>query len=348
MARPLRLQVTGGWYHLTARGNDRRPIFRRPGDYEAFLELLGQVEERFGLRVVAYALMPNHYHLMAILTRPDLSRAMQWLNLSYGAWFNTKYQRAGHLFQGRFHSVLIEDEGAWALEASEYVHLNPVRVAALGLDKKERAAERVGALPAPSPAQLAERLRVLRTYPWSSYRALAGLAKPPPWLAVDELLERAGDARAYRNRVEALLGQDEREPLRSRLQMGIAFGSESFSEKLKSMAADAGVPRREHRSRRQMLTAVGLGDIVRIVEKLKGEPLAAFERRYGDDGRDLIWWAARRYLGLPLSQLASTFGGVDYSTVSAAVGRLSHRAAKDEDLARRMKIIHKQLSNPKT
>ena len=101
MARALRIQKSGAWYHLTARGNERRPIFRDERDREHFCEVLAELVDRYRWRLHVYVLMDNHYHLLAETAEANLSRAMQWLNVSYSVWFNRRHQRAGHLFQGR-------------------------------------------------------------------------------------------------------------------------------------------------------------------------------------------------------------------------------------------------------
>jgi REP element-mobilizing transposase RayT len=87
---------------VTARGNERKRIYRDESDHTHFLELLAEATERFDLRIPGYVLMDNHFHLMLETPEPNLSRSMQWLNVSYSVWFNRRHQRAGHLFQGRF------------------------------------------------------------------------------------------------------------------------------------------------------------------------------------------------------------------------------------------------------
>jgi len=135
MARPLRVDVANGWYHCMNRGIDRNPIFSDARSYEHFVERLAETVERFRFRIHAYCLMLTHYH--AIIQTPDanLSQGMQWLGLSHSSWFNARHNRVGPLFQGRFKSVPVQD-GQWVLERSTYVHLNPVRIQALGLDKR--------------------------------------------------------------------------------------------------------------------------------------------------------------------------------------------------------------------
>jgi len=101
MARPLRIERPGGRYHVTARGNERKDIFREDDDRFHFLELLGQLGDRFGARVQACVVMDNHYHLLVETSEANLSRAMHWLNAGYCVWFNRRHRRAGHLMQGQ-------------------------------------------------------------------------------------------------------------------------------------------------------------------------------------------------------------------------------------------------------
>ncbi len=122
------------------------------------------------MKVRAWVLMDTHYH--ALLQTPDanLSEGMQWLGLSYSSWFNARYDRVGPLFQGRFRSVPVE-EGAWVHELSMYLHLNPVRTLAFGLDKRNQKAEAAGLKRPPTREEVTARLKQLRAYRWSSYRA---------------------------------------------------------------------------------------------------------------------------------------------------------------------------------
>jgi putative transposase len=144
MSRPLRIDVEGGWYHVMSRGIEKRTIFLDDTFRLHFLELLGEMTDRFVVEVHAYVLMDNHYHLILRTPGANASQAMQWLNVSFSAWSNAKRQRVGHVFQGRFRSTLIDGAGAWLLGLSAYVHLNPVRVSALGLGKAANKAESLG------------------------------------------------------------------------------------------------------------------------------------------------------------------------------------------------------------
>jgi putative transposase len=164
MPRPPRVAVPHGLYHVTARGNRRQSVFRDDGDRRVFLALVDEVVRRLAWRVHGYCLMQNHYHLVVETPGADLSAGMQRLNGRFAQWFNDRHELDGHLFQGRFHSVLIESD--WHLvELSRYLALNPVRA---GL--------------CPSP----------RGWRWSSYRGVLGLDPPATFLDVRRVLNHFG------------------------------------------------------------------------------------------------------------------------------------------------------------
>jgi len=146
-------------------------------------------------------------HLLLELSEPNLSRAVQWLNVSYSVWFNRRHGRSGHLFQGRFKSVIISPE-EWALVLSRYLHLNPVRVGQLALGKAHRQQQRQGANQKPRAELVQERIELLRNYRWSSYRSYIGLEPAPEWLECRSVLALGGGrrvewAKGYRAYVES-------------------------------------------------------------------------------------------------------------------------------------------------
>jgi len=126
MARLPRIEVPGGLYHVVARGNQRRHVFRRDSDYEAYLARLHRYQERYGFILYAYVLMPNHVHLLLEPTDVPLSRVMQGVQQSYVAYFNRSYRTMGHVFQGRYKAILC-DRDRYLLALVRYLHLNPVR-----------------------------------------------------------------------------------------------------------------------------------------------------------------------------------------------------------------------------
>ena len=129
MPRSPRITYPGALYHITSRGNQQQRIFRRVADRKHYLSLLVKYKKKFGFKLYTYALMPNHVHLMIMVSESEdatISKIMQALNTAYTVYFNKKYKQSGHLFQGRFHSkVVIKENYFW--ELSRYIHLNPVR-----------------------------------------------------------------------------------------------------------------------------------------------------------------------------------------------------------------------------
>jgi REP element-mobilizing transposase RayT len=208
MARPLRIELAGGLYHVTARGDRREAIYFGDDDREAWLEVLGGVCERFNWRCHAWCQMTNHYHLLVETPEANLSRGMRQLNGVYTQYVNRTHGRVGHLFQGRYKGILV-DSDAYLLEAARYVVLNPVRA---------RMVSDVGA------------------WPWSSYPAMVGEAACPSWLERDWLLgqfakRRSTAIRRYADFVRAGVGLP---PLWDALQGQVFLGDERFVERMRA------------------------------------------------------------------------------------------------------------------
>jgi putative transposase len=199
MARPLRLEFEGALYHLTGRGNRRERIFQDEKDCARFLEMLELSLGRFRVLLHAFVLMGNHYHLLAQTELPNLGRWMHWLVTSYTVYFNRRHKRVGHLFQGRYKSIVVEAEG-YLLPLSRYIHLNPVRGTRLG------------------QGGLTERRARLRAWRWSSYRGYAGLSRPDGMVSEELVLGELGGPKArcrqrYRRFVESGLAEPMTSPL---------------------------------------------------------------------------------------------------------------------------------------
>ena len=328
MSRPLRVEIAGGWYHVTARGDHGMAIFCDRRDEEHFGELLAEMREQFRVQILAYVLMGNHYHLMVCTPDANLSRAIQWLNVSYSVWFNKRRGEVGHVFQGRFKAIVVEGEG-WGVALSEYVHLNPVRIQRLGQDKRSRAADRQGLTRPPTKDEVGARLERLRRYRASSYRAYAGYTKAPAWLDCEVILSRVGGVPAYRKAVEDRVRQGVEESPWQQVKWGLALGGESFAARVrKQMRVGREVPGK--RRLRQQRT---FEDVVQAVERLTGEPWASFHDRHGDRRRDLVLWVARRCTGMTAAELGRAIGGVDYSAVAMAIRRFAIAQARDRKLA---------------
>ena len=337
MARQLRHHYAGGWYHITARGMWRKEIFEADRDREHFVELLSEMVERYGVILHAYVLMDNHYHLLIETPEGNASRALQWLNLSYAAWFNAKHGRSGPLFQQRYKGIPVDGEGSWAFTCSVYIHLNPVRIRSLGQGKEERAREKAGFLQeGPTAEQVKARLTVLRRHPWSSYLAYAGYAPKPDWLTCERLWWHAGQEKGadpkadYRRYLEDYLRQGVEEGAFGRLTAALAIGGTSFIEGLRRKVPRKAGPETNARAWRRLLAFEAVVD---AVEYVKGERWEDFAGRRGDWGRDLALYVARHRSGRTLAELGK-LSGMSVDGVSKAVQRMHMRLSEDKRLSR--------------
>lgn len=160
MARPLRLELAGGLYHVTSRGDRREDIYLDDADRETWLKIFAAVCARYGWVCHAWCQMTNHYHVVVETASANLAAGMRQLNGVYTQSFNRRHGRVGHVFQGRYKAILVERDG-YLLELARYVVLNPVRAGLV--------------------ADVAD-------WPWSSYPAMLARRAPPPWLQRDWLL----------------------------------------------------------------------------------------------------------------------------------------------------------------
>jgi len=134
MSRPLRLELAGGFYHVTSRGDGREDIYLSVADRQAWLEVFGQVCKRFNWVCRAWCQVTNHYHLLIETPEANLSQGMRQLNGVYTQRFNRAHGRVGHVFQGRYKAILVERD-SYLLELARYVVLNPLRAGMVGDSK---------------------------------------------------------------------------------------------------------------------------------------------------------------------------------------------------------------------
>jgi len=283
MPRRVRVEFDGAVYHVMARGNERREVFRNDSDRLRLLETLAEMVERFGTRLHAYCLMPNHYHLLVETPRANLSQSLAWLQTTYTVRFNRRHRRSGHLFQGRFQAQLVDAEeyGRWLVR---YVHYNPVR-------PRDRHS--------PIPP---ERKADLEAYRWSSHRVYAGLERPPVWLC-DEWLRLWGRTRKeaqreYRLEMAAGFGKPVSSPW-DQLRGGLVLGSENLWQRA-----------------RRLMGGKAADEEVRWTKSEGAEDTRARVKRLLDGERDarVQIWARVRLGGERGRRVAAEFG---YGTAAA-------------------------------
>ncbi len=217
MARPLRTEYPGAIYHVTCRGNERKEIFRDSSDRKSFLEILTVSQGIYNVEVFSYILMDNHFHILLKTLLGNLGEFMRHFNISYTSYFNRRYKRSGHLYQGRYKSMLIDSETYLSM-VSRYIHLNPVRTKLMS--KK--------------PGR--EKLEYLMKYTWSSLpgfvnkRKMEGLINYEPIL-----LDYGGVNSEGRKEYKKQIYSDITDglELKDKILEGYVLGSEKFVEWLK-------------------------------------------------------------------------------------------------------------------
>jgi putative transposase len=201
MTRPLRIEFPGALYHVTARGNQLNAIYHDDTDRRYWLDVLGLVCERFHFVVHAYCQMTNHYHVMIETVEGNLAQGMRQLNGIYSQRLNRRHTQVGHVFQGRYHAVLVQKE-AHLLELARYIALNPVRAGIVECHDQWR---------------------------WSSYHAMLNSRIAPVWLDTEWLLGQFGHGQeavdAFVKFVVAGVGGDN--PLR-RMRYQLLLGDDNF------------------------------------------------------------------------------------------------------------------------
>jgi putative transposase len=315
MARPLRISYPGAFYHITSRGNEQKNVFRNKRDREKFLEYLESASKRYEAVIHSYCLMDNHYHLLLETPSGNLSRIMAHINGAYTNYFNTKRERSGHLFQGRYNAILVEAD-EYAKELSRYIHLNPLRAGILELPEE---------------------------YEWSSYSYYIGKRKAPEWLEMDFILGYFGknisdSQKNYKKFVSMMINKEYESPLKDVVSSTL-LGTQGFiggiKEKyLSNQKEDKNVPALKDLKRK-----ITIEDISDEVDKAIKEDMKL--------GRIIKIYLSQRNSGEMLEDIGERFG-IGGSGVCQVGRRISERLKKDKELAKTVKKIEDNLSKMKT
>jgi REP element-mobilizing transposase RayT len=319
MARALRIEYEGALYHTFSRGNEQRDIFLEDDDRLSFLKAIGEMSQRFDVDIFAYVLMGNHYHLLLRTRKANLSKSMHWLGSTYTRRFNLRHLRNGHLFQGRFKSILVQNE-AYLMQLSCYIHRNPLRA---GISNR------------------------LAAYPWSSYRVYAYEANHPEWLNTKLILTQFKEKdphRAYREKVQKY--SEEENQIWENLRYGLVFGTKRFLEQIKtdhlSEEPDAELP--------QLNRIIKDKNLFKLIQKAakilncniikSNEPERFLIKDIQD--RDLLLHYLRE-TGLYTNYQIGAFFGITYSAVSRRASIIKFEITKSTELERKYNLIKSKI-----
>jgi len=321
MSRPLRIQYPDAWYHVMNRGRRGETVFLDKQDYSTFVELLKEVVDMYKVRVAAYCLIPNHYHLLIQTPGGDLARCMRHLNGIYTQRFNRAHHCDGQLFRGRYKSILV-DADSYLLELVRYIHRNPLEA---GLVKE------------------------LNKYAWSSHKGYLSNAKKWDWLHKSFILSLFG-----REKKEAIktykkfISTETSEGINrifSKSKFPSMLGSESFMNKVKGKFFQA---KRHDEIPQSKRLAPGADRIKKAICKAYGVEESSFlssRRGVLNEPRNVAIFLVRHLGGERLEEIGRQFGISKYSSVSSVIEKMKKEMSMDRKLRMRVKNIENRLLN---
>jgi len=321
MARQLRIEFPGALYHVLSRGNERNPIFKKDSDRALFIETLKGSAELSGVEVIAYVLMDNHYHMIIETPNANLSRFMRHFGLTYTVRFNKRYGRSGHLFQGRFKAILIEED-PYLMVLSRYIHLNPVRTR----EWEDRKTE--------------EKWEYLKEYPWSTLPGYIEKKKRTDWIKYDKTMGYFANPQAYKEYMIEGLKATLDSPFKE-IKSQIILGSEGFVDKLKRYLKEE-TKMREIPALRTLKKTLSIEDVIKEVGDYFHIKREALISKSGREMRQIAMEMAYRYTNNNQEDIGKVFG-VDYSTVSQNRKRLKPKTEKDLKLSKAFDKIVERL-----
>ncbi len=328
MARPLRIQYEDALYHVTCRGNERKAIFRDDHDKNVFLELLNDGQKTYCIVLYCYVLMDNHFHLLLETPLANLSEFMRWFNITYTSHYNRRHKRTGHLYQGRYKSILVEKKSYLHI-LSRYIHLNPVRT------KQE------------GKLALSEKKKYLRNYPWSSLLGYIDDTRRNGIIDYDRILESYGGDNKKGRRLyweticnDLSTGID----IREKVVGGSILGSDTFIIWVRDKYLPA--KSREIPAVQRLKKYTAKEEIIGALCKETKKSFHEIKKERGiirQMAMDLFY----RFGGLSGTEIGEMMG-IDYSTVSVGRKRLREILKRDKHLSQIIKRVEADLSMIKT
>jgi len=317
MSRPLRISYPGALYHITARGNEKNLIYREKEDYRKFLKILSDLPKRFSIVIYGYVLMGNHYHLLIETHKGNITKVMHYLNTVYTGYFNRKYHRVGHLFQGRYQGLLIEKD-RYLLSVSRYIHLNPVR--ALMVKRPEE-------------------------FNWSSYLQYIGKREREKWLNCNWILRRySKDELKARRSYQAFVEEGltlKKNPFHN-LNSKPIVGSKSFIEETKRKIKLK--KQREIPKSRRLAKRIKYEEVMAILTKrfrISEQKIREVER-HDNLPRKICLYLLRKCTDISNEEIGRYFG-IGYTAVSQVASQLKREMEKAKELKKMVYDIEMEL-----
>ena len=321
MSRPLRIEYPDAWYHVMNRGRRSEKIFYGKDDYQRFVALLEEASEMWNIRICAYCLMPNHYHILLQTPDGNIARSMRHINGVYTQRFNRKHGVDGQLFRGRYKSMLVSAD-SYLLQLVRYIHHNPVKA---GFTK------------------------VPEDYSWSSHKAYLAIAKKWNWLYkvfIYSILTK--NKREWIKRYRQFVAIDSDADIAAIIEgpkWPAALGPRGFIDWVKgkyySLKTNDEVP--------QVRTiAPALEAIIKTVcdfYGVKASDLSKTKRGEFNEPRNVAIYLIRKIRRDRLKEIGEQFMIEKYSTVSSIIEGTKGRLDKDRNLKRHIEELRSLIIN---
>ena len=324
MSRPLRIQYAGAWYHVMNRGRRVERIFSDQKDYETFLDLLKESAALWRVKVAAYCLMSNHYHILFQTPRGNLSRFMRHLNGVYTQRYNRAHQCDGQLFRGRYRSILV-DEDTYLLQLMRYIHRNPLTSGMVDS---------------------------LDAYVWSSHRGYLSNAKEWDWLhknfVLSLLAENVGARRKEYLHFVSVEDSPKISEIFTRKKLPSVLGSDRFSGWVKERFFHEKVHFEVPES---AFLAPEVSRIKEVVCTVYGVPevqLLTSKRGVVNEPRNVAIYVTRLLRNERLEAIGREFGMNRYSSVSSAIERVKQQISQDAKMKTRIQKISSVFTKGQT
>ena len=327
MARPLRIEYPDAIYHVISRGIRKDNIYYENKDKDKFLYKLKETKEKYNLEIFSYCLMENHYHLLIRTPKSNLTKAMHYLNASYTNWFKAKHDIVGPIFQGRYKSILVEDE-SYLLTLSSYIHLNPLR---------------------------AEKVEYLKDYKYNSYNEYINktennLVDKNLLLSKFEDIERFKEFiyEWYEHNKDWQNDDDNEKELREKIYGVNGFlGSKNFSDRILKKYKKNNKKKEYDEYSNISNNEIKKEDIEKIMMKnFKIKKSRLYSKSYGNDYRNMFIYLLKKYTDLKLKEIGLMFD-IKYKSVSKQAKRFEKKINKNIKLKNKYENIKKELVKTK-
>ena len=319
MSRPLRIAYPNAWYHIMNRGRRAENLFLGKLDYKAFVELLQETSEAWNIRIAAYCLMPNHYHMLVHTPEANISRAMRHINGVYTQRFNSRHHLDGQLFRGRYKSILVNGD-SYLLQLVRYIHRNPLK---------------------------ANMVKDMNAYPWSSHKAYLSVAKKWDWLHKGFILdlltdEKKSQIRLYR-RFVAVDDDKELEDVMARKRWPSLLGPQEFIDWVKDTYKDVKGSDEMPQLRELRPDTDRIISIVCDYYDVERKELFTSKRGTFNEPRCVAIYLIRKLRRDSLKEIGKGFYLQKYSSVSSIIERMKTRIQNKRKFKMRIKKMEDQL-----